>query len=178
MLGSSRGPFRRSLQFLRKNRGSKIVSVCRSSPAKCMSSVSSSQLCYLSNWGFLFIVKLLGLNNVQFYIFIYTLCVSLLDLRRGNWISGNEILFSVKVKWFRVYIQHYRFKQCMSKIKVLTSILSFDYKHMVGALRLTPPVGITRLNSPYFQEMILNSLVFTPRFPFKFNFQRIQKDVE
>ena len=136
------GKFKRSIQkvppvFEREQEEQN--SFCRSSPAKCMSCVSSFQLCYLSYWGFLSIVKLLGLNNVQFYIFIYTVCVNRVDQRRGNWISGNEILCSVKVKWFRVYSQYYQFKQCTSEIKVLNSTLSFDYKHMSGALRLTPP---------------------------------------
>lgn len=63
LLGSSRGPFKRSLKFLRKNRMSKIVSVCRSIPAKCTSSVFSSQLCHLSNWGFLCVLKLLGFKH-------------------------------------------------------------------------------------------------------------------
>ena len=164
------GKFKRSIQkvppvFEREQEEQN--SFCRSSPAKCMSCVSSFQLCYLSYWGFLSIVKLLGLNNVQFYIFIYTVCVNRVDQRRGNWISGNEILCSVKVKWFRVYSQYYQFKQCTSEIKVLNSTLSFDYKHMSGALRLTPP-----LQQP---QSVLNPLFFTPSFPCKANFQRIQK---
>lgn len=62
------------------------------------------------------------------------------------------------------FVQFFLFKQCMLKMKVLTSIFSLDYKHMSGVLRLTcgwetdyvfSKLG---LNSRYIQEIIFCSL--------------------
>ena len=72
----SKGPS----SFWERTGGAKIFSVCRSIPAKCMSSVFSSQLCYLSNWGFLCIVKLLGFKQYAVNIYMYTHCIYVLVL--------------------------------------------------------------------------------------------------
>lgn len=75
------GKFKWSVQkvpqvFWERTGGAKIFSVCRSIPVKCMSSVFSSQRCYLSS-GFLCIVKLLCFR--QYAVYIVWMC--LLDLQ-------------------------------------------------------------------------------------------------
>lgn len=64
--------------------------------------------------------------------------VCVLNLQYDKPTQSLETGFSFLFKSHGLYfIQCFLFEQCMLKIKVLTSIFSFYYKHMSGALRLT-----------------------------------------
>jgi len=145
--------------------GAHIFSVCRRIPAKCVSSVFSSQCCYLSGGSFLCIVKLLGFK--QYAVCIICKCQS-------QTMTNLMIVSSVEATWL-----YAAFEQCMPKMKVLTSIFPLDYKHMlhwvwplVGKQIMFSKLG---LSSPYSQEIILNS-GFKVRFLFEINVQRKQRN--
>lgn len=132
-LAKSRGPFKRLHKFFweKTEKSKKFFSGGKSIPEKWVSSVFSSQHRYLSNERFLFIVKLLDFKQYAVCMFQSCVCVTnILSLR----VVGSSFLLKSQ-GWD--FIQCFLFAQRMLKIKVLTSIFSFDYKHMPAALRLT-----------------------------------------
>lgn len=93
---------------------------------------------------------------------------------------GFSFLFE---SWFRVFIRCSLFEQCMLKIKVLTFIFSFDYKHMSGAPRSTSGWDTDNVFQAWAQftlhsgnDFELSGLGF--RFLFKISFQKHKKHVQ
>ena len=71
-------------------------------------------------------------------LYILHACPSLSELQNGKHFLSQMGSSSLFKSHALDSVQYFLFEQHMPEIKVLTSIFSFDYKHMAEALSLTP----------------------------------------